>query len=279
MHDSALRKHFSIKDFIILLIATGLLFTAGTIHTKNSMPIIKLNKQDTALNLNKNLLLFFNLGNKRLLADLLWVQTLLESDTDHYGKNDLNSWMFLRFQNISMLDPFFYENYMYGGLYLSIVKDDVLGAAEIYERGIEYYPDDYKLNYYAGFNYYFEQGDFNKGIKYLEKIKNHPKAPPFVKLIIAKLKFETTQDSQIVLMYLRNEFNESRDATLKYRISADIYAVQSEIDLICLNSNKKNCNKLDTDGKPYFITAGKWKALREFPPYRIKTPNREKPAQ
>lgn len=127
------------------------------------MPIIVLNKQNTALNVNKNLLLFFNIGNKRLISDLLWVQTLLESDEEHYGKNDLNSWMYLRFLSISLLDPLFFENYMYGGLYLSIVKDDVLGAAEIFEKGLIYYPDNYNLNYYAGFNYYFELGDLKKG--------------------------------------------------------------------------------------------------------------------
>jgi hypothetical protein len=277
MHDMALGKHFSIKDLILVLVAVVLFTFAGLIHKNKPMPIIVLNKQETALNVNKNLLLFFNLGNKRLISDLLWVQTLLESDEEHYGKNDLNSWMYLRFLSISMLDPLFYENYMYGGLYLSIVKDDILGAAEILEIGLKHYPSDYKLNYYAGFNFYFEQGNFKKGLTYLEKIKNHPDAPPFMKLIIGKLKFETTQDHEIALMYLKNEYISTKDPLIKIKLTADIYALQAESDLACLNFGSKNliCNKLDSEGKPYLYKEGVWKAQMEFTPYRIHTPNRK----
>jgi tetratricopeptide (TPR) repeat protein len=275
MHDKALGKHFSAKDFILILVAVVLFTFAGIIHKKNPMPIIVSNKQNTALNVNKNLLLFFNLGNKRLISDLLWVQTLLESDEEHYGKNDLNSWMYLRFLSISLLDPLFFENYMYGGLYLSIVKDDVLGAAEIFEKGLIYYPDNYNLNYYAGFNYYFELGDFKKGLSYLEKIDGHPSAPPFMKLIIGKLKFETSQDSEVALMYLRNEYNLTREPSLKHKLKSDIYALQAQVDLSCLNTTNKNCSKLDTEGKPYINKSGIWKAQREFTPYRIHTPNRK----
>jgi tetratricopeptide (TPR) repeat protein len=275
MNDIKLSKQFSFIDFGILFLAFCLFVFAGIIHQRNTKPIVVIEKQQSAINLNQNILLFFNLGNKRLLADLLWIQTLLESDQDHYKKNDLNSWMYLRFLSISSLDPKFYENYMYGGLYLSIVKDDVLGAAEIFEKGLAFYPKDYKLNYYAGFNYYFEQGNFEKGLIYLERIKNHPKAPPFIKLIVGKLKFETSQNADIALTFLKNEYNESKDEFLKQKIKSDIYALQAETDLQCLNSKKNECNKVDADGKSYLFQSGVWKSQRPFSPYKIHTPNKK----
>ena len=100
MHVTKLGKQFSLKDTIILLSGVILFVFAGVTNHKNPKPKIILEKQDTAINLNKNILLFLNFGNRRIIADLLWIQTLLESDNEHYKQKDLNSWMYLRFLNI-----------------------------------------------------------------------------------------------------------------------------------------------------------------------------------
>ena len=63
-----------------------------------------------------------------MISSLLWTHTLLFSDYEHYKNDDLDSWMYLRFNTITDLDPRMYEAYNYGGQYLSIVKDDVFGA-------------------------------------------------------------------------------------------------------------------------------------------------------
>jgi hypothetical protein len=275
MHDPELGKSFSFKDFISLIIAFGFLIFAGMTHHKNPRPNLVLSKQDTAINLNNKLLTYFNLGNKRLIADLLWIQTLLESDEEHYGHDNLNSWMYLRFLSIANLDPLFYENYLYGGLYLSIVKDDVLGASEIFEKGLFYYPKDYKLNYYAGFNYYFEQGDIKNGLKKLDQIKNYKEAPVFLSKIVEKLRFETSHNPKTALIFLKNEYITTTDDFLKKKLSVDIYALQAETDLECLNANKENCNLIDAEGIRYQKESGHWKSKRTFAPYRINTPNRK----
>lgn len=275
MHDQGLGKQFSFKEMLLLVVAFSLFGFAGLIHQKYKRPAIEVQKQDSAINLSNNLLLFLNLGNKRLISDLLWTRTLLESDEAHYAKNDLNSWMYLRFLSISVLDPMFYENYMYGGLYLSIVKDDVNGAADIFEKGLLVYPDDYKLNYYAGFNYYFEMGEFQKGKDRFEKIKDAKEAPPFLKLLLNKLNFETSKDYDSTLLFLEHEYNQSKDSAIKKKIGSDIYSLKAERDLNCLNSKQDNCERRDADGIPYKYENGAWKAAKEFNPYRIHTPNRK----
>lgn len=272
MRSFQLSKQFLKRDLTLLMSAVSLLFMAGTLHKKTQKPPIIVEKQDSAININKDLLLILSLGNKRLLSDLLWIQTLLESDEEHYKKKDLNSWMFLRFLNISILDPLFYENYLYGGLYLSIAKDDVNGAAVIFERGLTHYPDDFKLNLYAGFNYYFEQGDYAKGLKYLQRIENNPQTPSTMKLIINKLRFETTGNHRLALDFLKFEYNNSKDQKLKNKLGADIYALQAEIDLECLNKNESSCNRVDFDGNAYIFNEGKWRAKKEYLPYRIYRP-------
>ncbi len=81
-------------------------------------PKIKVSQQASALNLNNKLINLFNLGQGRLLSSSLWIKTLMDSDLEHYKKDDLNSWMHLRFKTIAEIDPQFYENYIYGGQYL-----------------------------------------------------------------------------------------------------------------------------------------------------------------
>jgi hypothetical protein len=270
MHSNKLSKQFSFSELLLFLTAVTLFVVAGFIHQTTLKPKLSLTKQKTAINISNKILLYFSVGNKRLLSDLIWIQTLLESDDEHYSQKDLNSWMYLRFQSISVLDPLFYENYLYGGLYLSIIKDDVLGAAEIFTNGLKIYPDDYALNYYAGFNYYFEIGDYKNGLIFLEKIQYHPRAPEFIKLIVQKLKFETHHDFSLAIDFLKNNYNESKDPVLKKRFLKDIYALQAEFDLKCLNEGKKDCNKTDIEGNQYLLKNNKWITLHPFTPYGIK---------
>ncbi len=269
MHTFQLSKQFYPKGMVLLFLAAILFVTAGTLNNVSPKPKIVLTKQSTALNINQNVLLFFSIGNKRLISDLLWVQTLLESDEVHYNKKDLNSWMYLRFMSISALDPEFYENYLYGGLYLSIVKDDVIGANEIFEKGLLHYPEDYKLNYYTGFNYYFEQGNFEEGLRYLEKVQNHPDAAPFLRLIVAKLKYQTTGTLEVALEFLKHEYEHGTEPNIKKKLLYDILTVQTEIDLKCLNSGNKNCNKKNLRDMDYIFDGKEWKSPLQLNPYKV----------
>jgi hypothetical protein len=252
------------------LIGFFFLLFAGLINSQLKKPDLNLSKQDTAINFDKNLLIFFSAGNKRLLTDLIWVQTLIESDNDHYKGKDLNNWLFLRFNTISILDPKFYENYLYGGQFLAIIKDDLEGANVIYEKGVANYPDDYSLNYNAGFMNYFEKGDYKKGLSYLEKISNHPKAPVYVKSIINKLKASLGMDLKEVFQLVLHNYQATKDEKLKKRLHGDMYALKAEIDLECLNSQSLNCSRTDLNGTNYRFINGNFESVLKFIPYRIK---------
>jgi hypothetical protein len=249
--------------------ALGFFIIAGSLNNSFKKPALILDKQETALNINKELLIFLSAGNKQLITDLLWVQTLLESDLGHYNKKDLNSWMYLRFLTISYLDPRFYENYFFGGQYLSIVKDDLLGAVDLLTKGISNYPSDYKLRYHLGFTYFYELGDAKNGAKWLETIQNHPRAPSFIKSIVTKLKLEEEKDYDATLLILKDLLQSTEDKHLKERLTKDLYAVKAERDLKCLNTANKNCDYNDQDGVPYLKQNGKYYSRKNFSPFKI----------
>lgn len=257
------------KTNLLLFPAIFFFLLAVLFHTHSRKPTVQIKKQDSALNLNEHFITFFSLGHKRMISDLIWIQTLLESDMERYSNNDLGNWLYLRFLTISTLDPNFYQNYQYGGTFLSIIKDDLEGAADIFERGLKVFPEDYKLNYHAGFNYYYEMGEYEKGVRLLKKVENHPDANKLVKFLIRKIQFETDKDFAIPIAYLEMTLAGSVDENIKNKIKADLYSLKAERDLECLNKGGLNCLKRDNEGNKYIYKDSIWSASKPFNLYRI----------
>ncbi len=239
------------------------------LHQNSPRPEIIVDKQDSAINIDSFFLKMFATGNKRLIADLLWIQTLIESDLEHYRGSPLNNWMFIRFKNISELDPKFYENYLYGGQYLSIVKDDPEAAAIIMAKGLEHFPDDYSLNFNQAFNYYIELNDNEKGLAHFEKIKNSPEAPSFLTSLTIKLQHEVKGDPTITLQLLYENYKKAKDPILKEKLYADIYSLKATVDLKCLNEGRSDCDLKDAEGNYYPKSNGIYSAPKTFAPYKI----------
>ncbi|MFY7992993.1 MAG: tetratricopeptide repeat protein [Bacteriovoracaceae bacterium] len=259
------------KNIIPLFFIIGFYGVAIFINKDLIRPKIEISKQDSALNFNTHFLKFVSMGNRRFFADIIWVQTLLASDEVHYKKNDLNSWMYIRFNNVAELDPLFYQNYLWGGIYLSIVKDDRLGAAEIFEKGLKYYPNDYDLNYNAGFNYYAQLNNYKRAHELFSRIENNPKAPRFLITLNARIKFQDNFDFDGTMAFLLDHYNKSNDEMLKRKIKDSLYSLKAERDLNCLNSNtqEKNCDRKDLNGINYQMKNGQYITEKPFTPYRI----------
>ncbi|MCO4792689.1 MAG: hypothetical protein KC493_03195 [Bacteriovoracaceae bacterium] len=261
----------------ILIIFLGFLFTFKLNHS-NRKPILKIPMELSASNYSSNFLKFTSLGNTRMVSSLMWTHTLLFSDIDHYKGEGLNSWMYHRFNTISDLDPKMYETYYYGGQYLSIVKDDIVGAEAIYNKGLTYFPNDLWLNYLSGFNYIYELGEIEKGIERFLHIKDHPdlmKTIPILPSITAKL-LKSFNRLPIAYQLLHNAWNKSEDDFIKKRYYNSLYAIKAEIDLKCLNSNESQCQKRDFDNNPYLLEDGIYKARKVWKKFEISKRVREK---
>jgi hypothetical protein len=264
-------KKLGNKNLTILVVALLIYALTLRVHLSFEKPLIKISQQDSSLNFNQDFLRIFSVGNKKLIADMLWVQTLLQSDLEHYKKSNLENWMFHRFMAISVLDEKFYENYFYGSLYLSIVKDDPLAASVLYERGLVYYPEDFNLNYNAGFNYYFELGEYSKGLVLLDKIKNHPKASKILLSVVNKLKLQTGVDINTVYNLVLERIKQSKDPELESKLREEAYSLKAEMDLDCLNNGKAHCDTKDFVGIYYVKRADKkYYTSRPFNLYRLK---------
>jgi len=258
------------------LLASSLIFLvlALYLHKKSEVPKMLLERQDTAINVNSDTLRFISFGNKRILSSLLWIQTLIQSDESHYEKRDQNNWMFIRFKTIAALEPEFYYNYLWGGMYLSIVKDDLTGATDIYEMGLREFPNDYDLNYNAGFHYFFELNNHEKGLEKLARIESHPATPVSIKSIISKLKFEAHRDYDVTINFLKFNIEKTSDPIIKKKFEKDLYTVETLRDLDCLNSKKADCSLIDPGGVPYIKKDGRWKSAVDQGKYQLAKPKK-----
>lgn len=259
--------------FYKFIIPFILLIVSFQFNRNFNKPILFINKQNSVLNFNFHFLNFFNIGLKRFMADILWIQTLIESDLDHYKAKDLNSWMYLRFDVITSLDKYFFEAYIHGGKYLSIIKDDAIGAKTLFEKGLKIFPEDYYLNFYSGFNYYFELNDPKSAYNKFLKIKDVPGKHTFLKSLTARLKAQQG-DLETSYLILQDAYeNEPVDGLLKKIYLKNLNSLKTEIDLKCLNSilptGKKNCPPEDLLGNPYLKNKmGKYVASQPWTPYR-----------
>lgn len=166
--------------------------TSGILSIQVKLPVIKITKQQSALNFKSLSLSFFSFGNQSMVSSFLWLATMIESDIDHYKAKDGNSWMFSRFDVITDLNPWFYNAYRIGGIYLSVIKDDDIGAKTLLEKGLIRYPDDLRLNYFYGFHCFIELLDYSCALKSFEKVLLIPEGrrlySAFLPSIVAKLK-------------------------------------------------------------------------------------------
>lgn len=266
------------KKIIFLFIIPTFLIISNILKDNIHLPKVEISKEERSLSFNQSLVNIFSIGQKRLLSSLFWIHTMLESDIERVS-ND-NSWMYYRFKTIASLEPLFYQNYLYGGLYLSVIKDDVRGAADIYNLGLEKFKDDFWLNYNAAFNDYFELGDSKSALKKYKIALKSPEAKPHMKYLpglIGRIQAETGGLKEAFTI-LFNHYNNTPKGKLKTRLKENLYSLKAEIDLTCLNNNLENCQRKDLDGNLYTQENGKYRAVKKWEKYRTKKRGRTNPS-
>jgi hypothetical protein len=216
------------------------------------------NMQHTAVTLNGEFLKLAGLGLNATWADLLWVVTLIESDVEHYKGKELDSWMYHRFNTIKQLDPWFYQNYYFGGQYLMVIKDDLPGAQALMEEGLKRYPNDMALNWQLGFLWVFERNDSRRGYPYFEKVSQHPRRPPVFDSLFARLRAEVAGPHEAFKFALKAWQAEPAGSLLKERLAVILHGLKSDMDLDCLNAQRKDCERVDFFGKPYLKNKKGW---------------------
>lgn len=260
------------KEKLLFIIAIFALTMSFIFKRGVHYPQIKVDKQLSKVSVDPVFLTLLSFGQKRMISSLFWIDVLLDADHEHYKNNDLNSWMYLRFLTISKLDPHFYQNYLFGGLYLSVIKDDDLGAKEIYDRGLVLFPESAELLQNAAFHYRFELHDYVGAERLYERLSVHPKVPLYLKSILARLKSHNNDKEGALEILNEIYLRAPENSKVKERIFESLYALKAEIDLECLNgkNSDKVCPQRDLLNQPYVKDAnGHYQSQKKFSPFSL----------
>ncbi len=125
----------------------------------------------------------FHFGYNETLADGFWIRSLQDIDYCERqisaGQCSNMTWLFKMIDVITELSPTFRMPHAMGGIALSVLVGDVQGAAVIFKKAVDRFPDDWTISYKAGYHALIEEKDELKAASYFRTAAQNG-APPWV---------------------------------------------------------------------------------------------------
>jgi hypothetical protein len=151
----------------------------------------------------------FSFGNLPATVDWLLLRFLVDGSIEPVKKGE-HTQVFYNLDLATDLDPLFYEIYLVGSNFLTVIRDDNLGALKLANKGDQFrqkklseYPLKFQKGEWGGhwelslvltYLHLFEFQDLVKGSEVLAEVESMPEAPLYVRLLAKRLK---SRDGQI----------------------------------------------------------------------------------
>jgi hypothetical protein len=168
-----------------------------------------------------------SLGNQRMLADILWIKTLMYFGQEMMG-NSRQIWLTSYLDALLYLDPHFEKAYEWAGaatIYSGRIIDSssILSSVKYYEMGLKQFPNNWKMAASLGFNYAYElkpkdeklaSSYRKKAIKLFLKAAKSPQAPSYIKSF-ALNQMDKEGFRIMAIKYLKDAYATARDDSEK----------------------------------------------------------------
>lgn len=160
-----------------------------------------------------------SLDSQQLVADLLWVRTVLSfADVlDHPDPVSAN-WLDVMVETVIALDPGWRSSYMYGGGMLRSVND-IEGSNKVFLEGRQQLPDDPTFPFALAMNAYLYEDDVDGAVSYLNEAAALPGAPSWYRTAAAGFLSRKGQ-RDAALRYLEDEIRKEADPHLRAELLA-----------------------------------------------------------
>lgn len=145
-----------IKFLFIFLLVLGIIFL-GEIKKQQLRPLYFS---------PPNTLVYFSLGYKDFMANLMWIRLIQDADFCSFKKGIpvytgskkycKKGWSYNMAEAITQLAPRFKIVYSFSNIMLSVFAGDKIGAESILLKGLKYFPNDWYLNFLATYFYSIE---------------------------------------------------------------------------------------------------------------------------
>ncbi len=139
---------------------------------------------------------YFTFGYREALADLLWIRSIQDfnycEQVIKVNQCKGNGWLAQTLDLITDLSPNFRIAYSAGGMALTVVVSDVVGASKLFEKAILRLPTDWIIVYKAAYHALYEEKDKAKAGRLMEQAARNG-APDWVYMLSTRLYTESGQ--------------------------------------------------------------------------------------
>ena len=154
-----------------------------------------------------------SLGYRELAADFLWLQAIQMMGERKLSEDD-GHWLYHAVDRITTLDPKFVRAYEAGSHALCILVVLPEESNRLLEKGMQHNPQEWKLPFLLGINYYFELGDDEKAAAAMARASSLPGAPDSLVRLAAKL-FVSAKSPQQAVELLAKVYEETSDENVR----------------------------------------------------------------
>ena len=154
-----------------------------------------------------------SLGYENVVADYYWLRAI-----SHFGDRRMHAYEYPNLLSllelVLALDPKFSAAYFFAGSVLNTSGDHLQEAMELLHKGRLERPDNWRIAYILGFNYYMYYRDFTKAAELFAEAARHPDAPPVLGKLAVKLAAES-QNPEVGIAMIDTILADIQDETLR----------------------------------------------------------------
>lgn len=198
----------SLISVAAVLVGFSALYVVGPYLT-NAKPQLPEGFEDEDLAVSASRLKGFTLGFDGLIADWYWMRSLqyvgdkVLSSKQEISLDDLNSLnprlLYPMLDSATTMDPQFIAAYTYGAVVLPAIDPRL--AVKIAEKGIANNPSEWRLYQHLGY-IYWKTSNYEKAAETYQKGSEIEGAPPFMRLMSARLREDGGSAATAMEMYL-----------------------------------------------------------------------------
>lgn len=182
-----MRKRIRIAAVFVLLLCGYLATAAGLKKERSDF----MDEQFLDYTLPSSLLKPLSFEFKGLISDVLLLKfmTFVGGKTEQLDSFNEQDWVSIKhiLNTITDLDPYFWDAYLFSQVFLTWDTKHYQEANELLLKARKYLPDNYRVPYYIGLNYYRFANDPINGAKYLMEASKIEGSPFYLATLAARL--------------------------------------------------------------------------------------------
>jgi len=166
----------------------------------------------------------FSLGFQQALAGILWVELLQRAKHELLTGSRL-SWEYGRLDAITTLDRGFSRAFPFGGAYLSVFRQDRLGARLFLGKWVRQEPRNWRAHYALGYHLFAELDDREEAPAYLARAATLPGGPPWLSALGVRLLTEGGRETE-ALRHAVELFGQLHDRVARERLTQRVRSLR-----------------------------------------------------